>query len=46
MNSRTFRLWIDVVATPKVPAIEAGSTEAADKICKQIADSVRRPRSG
>ena len=37
MNSRTFRLSIEITATPRVPVVEAGSTDAADEICRKIA---------
>jgi hypothetical protein len=37
MNSRTFRLQIEITATPRVPVIEAGSTDAADEIRQKIA---------
>jgi hypothetical protein len=41
MNSRTFRLTIEITATPKVPSIEAGSTDEAHDICKRIAMEVQ-----
>lgn len=37
MNSRTFRLSIEITATQRVPTIECGSTDAAYEICKKIA---------
>lgn len=37
MNSRTFRLQLETTATPRVPTIECGSTDAADEICRKIA---------